>query len=127
MQRIWPEPSPLRGRSVLVVEDETIISLEIEQMLQDLDCGIVWHAANLSQAFKILADHRPDFALLDVNLGKERVFPLARALMDQSVPFIFSTGYGREGLPLEWAGWPVIRKPYLTSELAKAILPLIAP
>lgn len=127
MQRIWPEPSPLRGRGVLVVEDETIISLEIEQMLQDLDCGIVWHAANLRQAFEILADHRPDFALLDVNLGKERVFPLARALMDQSVPFIFSTGYGREGLPLEWAGWPVIRKPYLTSELAKAILPLIAP
>jgi hypothetical protein len=39
MQRSGEKASVLAGRSVLVVEDETIISLEIEQMLQDLDCG----------------------------------------------------------------------------------------
>jgi DNA-binding response OmpR family regulator len=119
------KPSPLTGRSVLIVEDETIISLEIEQMLQELACGIIWHAANVSQALRILAEHRPDFALLDVNLGSEKVFPVAEALIDQSVPFIFATGYGREGLPLEWAGWPVIRKPYLMRELAARLFPLL--
>jgi CheY-like chemotaxis protein len=119
------KPSPLAGRSGLIVEDETIISLEIEQMLEELDCHIVWHAANVPQALKILAEHRPDFALLDVNLGNQKVFPVAKTLIDQSVPFIFSTGYGREGLPLEWAGWPVIRKPYLVSELAAKLFPLL--
>jgi hypothetical protein len=33
--------------------------------------------------------------------------------------------YGRDGLPLEWAGWPVIQKPYLTCELAIALTPLV--
>ena len=117
--------SVLAGRSVLVVEDETIISLEIEQMLQDLDCGHIWHAANVVQALAILAQHRPDVALLDINLGREKVFPVAEMLIDRAVPFIFSTGYGRDGLPHEWAGWPVIQKPYLTRELAMALTPLV--
>jgi CheY-like chemotaxis protein len=117
--------SVLTGRSVLVVEDETIISLEIEHMLQDLDCGRIWHAANVVQALAILAENRPDIALLDVNLGREKVFPVADMLIERAVPFIFSTGYGRGGLPLEWAGWPVIQKPYLTSELAVALKPLV--
>jgi CheY-like chemotaxis protein len=125
MQQSRGKASVLAGRSVLVVEDETIISLEIEQMLQDLDCGTIWHAANVVQALAILAEHRPDVALLDVNLGREKVFPVADMLIDRAVPFIFSTGYGRDGLPLEWAGWPVIQKPYLTSELAMALRPLV--
>jgi DNA-binding response OmpR family regulator len=119
------KPSLLGGHSALVVEDETIISLEIEQMLQDLDCEIVWHAATIAQAFRILSEHRPDLAILDVNLGNEKVFPLAKALVDRTVPFIFSTGYGREGLPLEWADWPVIRKPYRLRELAAVLRPLL--
>jgi CheY-like chemotaxis protein len=120
-----PKPSLLEGRNVLIVEDETIISLEIEQMLQDLGCGIAWHAANVAQALKLLTEQRPDLALLDVNLGSEKVFPVAEALMDRSVPFVFATGYGHDGLPLKWAGWPVIRKPYLASELATALHPLL--
>jgi CheY-like chemotaxis protein len=108
-----------------VVEDETIISLEIEQMLQDLECGPIWHAANVVQALAVLAQHRPDVALLDVNLGREKVFPVADMLIARTIPFIFSTGYGRDGLPLEWARWPVIQKPYLMRELALALTPLI--
>jgi CheY-like chemotaxis protein len=125
MQRSGDKASVLAGRSVLVVEDETIISLEIEQMLQDLDCGPIWHAANVMQALAVLAQHWPDVALLDVNLGREKVFPVADMLSERAIPFIFSTGYGRDGLPLEWAGRPVIQKPYLTRELAMALTPLI--
>jgi CheY-like chemotaxis protein len=125
MERSGDKASVLAGRSVLVVEDETIISLEIEQMLQDLDCGPIWHAANVMQALAVLAQHRPDVALLDVNLGREKVFPVADMLSERAIPFIFSTGYGRDGLPLEWASRPVIQKPYLTRELAMALTPLI--
>ena len=120
-------PSPFMRLSALLVEDETIISMEIEHMLQDLGCAAVWHAANVSGAMRILNEHRPDLALLDVNLGSEKVFPVAAALVERAVPFIFSTGYGREGLPREWADRPVIRKPYLASELAAAMLPLLQP
>jgi CheY-like chemotaxis protein len=125
MQRSGEKASVLAGRSVLVVEDETIISLEIEQMLLDLDCGPIWHAANVMQALAILAQHRPDVAVLDVNLGREKVFPVADMLIERAIPFIFSTGYGRNGLPREWASRPVIQKPYLTRELAMALTPLI--
>ena len=74
MQQNGERASILAGRSVLVVEDETIISLEIEQMLQDLECGPIWHAANVAQALAILAQHRPDVALLDVISGGKKCF-----------------------------------------------------
>ena len=53
------------------------------------------------------------------------MFPVADTLIARAIPFIFSTGYGRDGLPLEWARWPVIQKPYLSRELALALTPLI--
>jgi hypothetical protein len=40
-----------------------------------------------------------DLAVLDVNLGDEKVYPVADALAERDVPFVFLTGYGSEMLP----------------------------
>jgi CheY-like chemotaxis protein len=104
--------APLGGLNALVVEDEAIISFLIEDMLRDLGCVEVWHAGSIRDAFARLDTHRPDVALLDVNLGGEPVFPVAERLDDAGIPFVFATGYGQRGLPPAWAPKPVIQKPF---------------
>jgi CheY-like chemotaxis protein len=111
----------LGGLSVLVVEDETIVSLLVESMLEDLGCGDVWYASGVQEALEILARRTPDAAVLDVNLAGEPAFPVARQLASAAVPFVFATGYGATGIHEEWTGRPVIQKPFRCDMLACAL------
>jgi CheY-like chemotaxis protein len=111
----------LNGAKVLVVEDETLISFLIEDMLRELGCSEVWHAAAVKEALAILAQRRPDVAVLDVNLGHELVYPLATWLDTEAIPFVFATGYGRKGIAERWGDCPVVQKPFAREALAAAL------
>lgn len=113
--------SSVTGLNVLVVEDETLISFLVEDMLQELGCREVWHAGGIAEAIALVERHRPDLALLDVNLGSEMVFPVADRLEQAGIPFLFATGYGRGGMPVRWNGRPVIQKPFAIEALERAI------
>lgn len=108
--------SSFAGRTVLIVEDETIVSMLIEDMLVDEGAEVLY-AANVADALAHLANGRPDAAVLDVNLGRENAFPVAERLAAEGVPFVFSTGYGGGILPPEWASRPVVQKPYAVEAL----------
>jgi CheY-like chemotaxis protein len=105
------------GRDVLVVEDEEMIASVIEEMLLDLGCHQVWVAGNAKDAQAVLAQHRPHAVILDVNLGGDSGFQLAQTLTDTKIPFIFATGYGRHGLPEQWATRPIMQKPFKVETL----------
>lgn len=107
--------------SVLVVEDEAIVSLLVESMLEDLGCGDIWYASGVQEALDILARRIPDAAVLDVNLAGEPAYPIARQLASAAVPFVFATGYGAGGIHKDWAGHPVIQKPFHSDMLACAL------
>ena len=111
----------LHGLSVLVVEDETIVSLLIEDMLTDLGCGDVWYASGVWEGLALLEARTPDAAVLDVNLAGEPVYPIARRLADAGVPFVFATGYGASGIHEDWSGRPVLQKPFQSDSLAAAL------
>jgi DNA-binding response OmpR family regulator len=111
----------LHGAKVLIVEDETLISFLIEDMLHELGCAEIWHAAAVKQALAILDDRCPDVALLDVNLGHELVYPLAARLEEEQIPFVFATGYGRKGLAERWSDRPVVQKPFAREALEAAL------
>ena len=108
---------PLAGTRVLVVEDEGAIALLIEEMLEEFGCEVVASVARLAAACEIAGAVQVDLAILDVNLAGERVFPVADILRGRQIPFLFSTGYGASGLPAEYAGCPVLHKPFSESEL----------
>jgi CheY-like chemotaxis protein len=111
----------LHARKVLVVEDEVIISFLIQDLLQELGCADIWMVSNVKAALAVLADRTPDLALLDVNLAGEQCFPVAEALTTAAVPFLFTTGYGRVGVPAIWDKTPVLQKPYDVTALAVVI------
>lgn len=110
-----------RGRNVMVVEDEAIVSFMIEDMLLDRGCAAVWHASSVEEALRLLESRRPDLAVLDVNLGGELVFPVAARLEAAQIPFVFATGYGRNGILHDWAHHSIVHKPYDGNTLAQAL------
>ena len=118
---------PLTGYTILVLEDETIISFLVEDMLKELGCEDVRHAANVAGAIALLNQFQPDVALLDVNLGRELAYPVALQLQIKAIPFVFATGYGRSGLAPEWRDRAVIQKPFDTQALGTALRGALGP
>ena len=102
----------LSGKRVLIVEDEALLAMAIDDILSDLGCVVVGPALSLDQA-QTLAGHEPlDAAVLDVNVGGASSFGIADILRQRSVPFCFVTGYGSASLPPQYAGVPVLAKPF---------------
>jgi CheY-like chemotaxis protein len=102
----------LNGRRILVVEDEMFVAMLVEDLLADLGCQVIGPAASVAQALKLLDGAALDGALLDVNLGHEKVYPVAEALRQTHVPYVFVTGYGVAGLDQAYRNDPTIQKPF---------------
>lgn len=114
--------SQLHGTNILVVEDETLVLFNLEDILTELGCIIVGPAMRLEQAQR-LVESAPevDVAILDVNLGGQPVFGVAEALKARGARIVFATGYGREGLPEEWRSHPVLLKPYTAQDVERTL------
>ena len=115
----------LSGLRALVVEDEAVISFLLEDMLGELGAAEVRHAASVRAGLSALDTARPDFAVLDVNLGGERVYPVAERLEKDGVPFVFITGYGKSGMDARWADKSVVQKPFNLDMLTSALRALL--
>ena len=111
----------LNGLRVLVVEDEMMVSMLIEDMLEDLGCKVVGPASRLDEAIELANTVELDCAVLDVNLGGQPIFPLADLLRAKGAPFAFATGYGDAGLREADRGSPVLQKPFREGDLARIL------
>jgi len=111
-------------RRILVVEDEELIALELTVELSRLGWAIVGPAATLAEAESLLA--KPlDAAVLDVNLRGRPVYPLAEALAERHVPFLFCTGYEMVDPDGRFPDAPVIRKPVHPEAISAALSNLL--
>lgn len=117
----------LEGLRVLIVEDETLIAMMLEDLLEGIGCRIAGAAATVAQALDQLAalGGQVDVAVLDVNLGGEKVYPVADALAARGVPFMFATGYGTSGVSDRYPERTVIAKPYRLLTLSQALRSLL--
>lgn len=80
--------------SVLIVEDEFFIAMELEAALKEGGFRVLGPAATVEDALCLLGDVRPDAAVLDFNLGRETVTPVALHLQSLGVPFILASASG---------------------------------
>ena len=107
--------------TVLVVEDELLLGILLEGMLTELGHEVVTIAPRLSTALAAVESEGLNLAVLDVRLYGEAVTPVADALLAKAIPFIFATGYGREGVPELHRNRPVLQKPFSKADLERAI------
>ena len=79
--------------TVLVVEDEFIIALDLSETVRDLGYKVEGPFADKENAFVAIDADLPDCAILDVKIADGEVYPLADALADAGVPLIFHSGH----------------------------------
>ena len=111
----------LRGKRILVIEDEPLVSMDLEASLRSAGFEVIGPAGNLGAAKRLIADAQFDAALLDVNLAGHPVDELAALLTNKSVPFAFVTGYGREALPSAFGDAVVLGKPFNQDQLLAVV------
>jgi len=75
--------------------------------------------ARLDEALEMARGDAIDLAILDINLNGEKAYPVAEALAARNIPFVFSTGYGRNSLPAHYRGRPTLQKPFQQDDLRK--------
>ncbi|HLH12304.1 MAG TPA: response regulator [Methylovirgula sp.] len=112
---------------ILIVEDEAFVAVMLADMLEELGYEVAASVSQVSQAREFLADGNVDIALLDVKLGNETIDPVADLLAERRCPFIFTTGYGQDGVPAAYANRKVLQKPFQINELAAALREQIGP
>ena len=112
----------LQGLRVAIVEDETMVAILIEDMLEELGCEVLWTAHRVGKALDLVTRTEPDAAVLDVNIAGDEVYPVARALAERNIPFVFATGYGSRGLAESWHNRPIIQKPFQVEHLSRSLL-----
>jgi ActR/RegA family two-component response regulator len=119
-----PRADALRGRRLLVVEDEYLIAAALERALEDRGAEVVGPAGSVEGALRLVEAEgdRLDGAVLDINLRDERVYPVADVLAARGVPFVFLTGYDAQVIPDTYAGVPRSEKPVSTALLARTLL-----
>ena len=105
------------GCRVLVVEDETLIAMEIESVLEALDCEVVGPTGKLETALALVIEEAFDIAILDVTVRGGKIYPLAERLLARGIPFALASGYGDWALPQALRDQPRLLKPFTTAEL----------
>ena len=113
-------PAPQKQR-VLIVEDEAMIRMMLADMLADIGHDVAAEAATLDEARRCAEETDFDFAILDVNLNGEQIFPVVDIIGRRNLPFLLSTGYGASGLPEAYRSAPVLQKPFELDRLRAAI------
>src|SRR3954465_1177630 len=111
----------LRGRRLLIVEDEYFLAEDLSDYFQQLGAEVIGPVGSVSEALKLLSLAEVHGAILDINLRGERVYPVADALRQRRVPFVFASGYGGETEPAAYADVPRCIKPVDFAVLAKIV------
>jgi len=110
----------LKGKRILVVEDEALIAVMVEDMLTEMGSVVVGPADTIDQALALAGSESLDGAVLDVNVRGQRIDPVAEALAVCGVPMLFATGYGEVRLA-NGATATVIDKPYTQEKLSRGL------
>ena len=118
--------SSLSGRRVLLIEDEYFLADDLAKAVTALGADVVGPVADVEEALRMCSKEAPpDIAVLDINLKKRMIFPVAHELRSRGIPFIFISGYDREIVPDEFRDIVLLRKPIDNSAVAAALSHLI--
>ena len=116
--------SPLHGRSILVVEDEPLIAMDIECALADTGAELTITSV-LEQALILVEHDGLSAAILDHAIGDNNSSRLYDRLNDRGIPFIIYTAH--DLLEKDRKGGAVVEKPALPGALVTAVEDLLRP
>jgi DNA-binding response OmpR family regulator len=99
----------LSGRTILIVEDEPLIVLEVQGAFNAAGARII-STAKISDALKLIDATELSAAVVDINLGGQDCGAVCERLAQRNVPFVLYTGMARPEVLLRWPEAPVLTK-----------------
>jgi two-component system, response regulator PdtaR len=84
---------------ILIAEDETIIRLDLRDLLERAGHEVVAEARDGEEAVALAREHSPELAVLDVKMPRlDGIEAARRILADQAIPIVMLTAYGQDEL-----------------------------
>jgi DNA-binding NarL/FixJ family response regulator len=112
----------LSGARVLIAEDEVIVAMELQQLMEDHGAEALGPCYTIESALDAVAGAAPSVAILDVRLGRSLISPVASALAERGVPFVFYSGQSeRDSTISAWPSAPLVSKPCSGGALIAAV------
>lgn len=116
----------LRGKSVLIVEDELFVGMELESTMEDAGAERVRLCRTVGEALSRVVQEPFSVAVLDIRLGNEFVSPVAYELAGRGTPFLFYTGQSNtEPILAQWPDCTIVHKPAQGRTILKAVAALV--
>src|SRR5438477_853588 len=110
---------------ILVAEDETIIRLDLVEMLARAGLEVCAEARDGEEAVALAREHEPDLAIMDVKMpGLDGIEAARRILDERPIPIVMLTAYGQDELvsrAVEAGVFGYLVKPFREADLLPAI------
>jgi response regulator NasT len=110
---------------ILIAEDETIIRLDLRDLLERAGHEVVAEARDGEEAVALAREHQPELAVMDVRMPKLDGIEAAKTILaDRPIPIVMLTAYGQEELvsrAIEAGVFGYVVKPFREQDLMPAI------
>ena len=110
---------------ILIAEDETIIRLDLRELLEQAGFEICAEAKDGMEAVELARSEQPDLAVLDVKMPRLDGIEAARRILDERpIPIVMLTAYGQDELvsrAVEAGVFGYLVKPFRETDLLPAI------
>lgn len=114
--------------NILILEDEAFVAYDLAETVESAGHGVLGPFFNSDEAQKSLDSVKPDYAILDVDLGQgQNSLAVAQQLRQNKIPFTFATGYSEEQSDLfrDFNDVPRLNKPFGFHEIEDQISTLM--
>lgn len=111
---------------ILIVEDEPLLAMAMSEQLREAGFEIAGTASVLAKAMTLLDQVECSAAILDCRLRGESIEPLASALSERDIPFLFYSGASSADVPERFRNMPLLTKPAGGIDLITALKTLLA-
>lgn len=115
-----PLTGPAAGLRIVAVEDETLIALDLQDILMGAGAREVMIARDTVSLANILKLGPPDVAIVNVEPARDGAAVCAHMLREAAVPFFFATGVNDPAV-LNGFAVPVVAKPYSGDAILDAL------
>jgi DNA-binding NtrC family response regulator len=115
----------LEGVRVLVVEDAWHVANALKSALENVGMHVSGPAATTAEARRLIAEHMPRLAVVDVNLKREMASGLIEELHDQGVSVVVVSGYALPPVSVDKAA-AFLQKPFSGTELLTTLRRVVA-
>jgi response regulator NasT len=110
---------------ILIAEDETLIRLDLRDLLERAGFDVCAEAKDGEEAVALAASEQPDLAVLDVKMPRLDGIEAARRILEErAIPIVMLTAYGQDELvsrAVEAGVFGYLVKPFRESDLLPAI------